>query len=120
MSIAEAYLPKFHGRTLVMRADGAEAGGQHARRPPIGRKAVLYATCFANYNNPEIGIAARAVLAHNGVETEVVYPRCCGMPQLERGDVARVAEHARTVADALLPYIEPRAMTSSRWCRPAR
>ena len=67
---------------------------------------MLYATCFSNYNNPDIGMAARRVLAHNGVATEVVYPRCCGMPQLERGDVARVAEHAKTVSEALLPYIE--------------
>jgi glycerol-3-phosphate dehydrogenase subunit C len=28
------------------------------------------------------------------------------MPQLEQGNVARVAEHAHSVADALLPYIE--------------
>ena len=28
-----------------------------------------------------IGLAARAVLARNGVETEVIYPACCGMPQ---------------------------------------
>ncbi|HNB28784.1 MAG TPA: heterodisulfide reductase-related iron-sulfur binding cluster, partial [Alphaproteobacteria bacterium] len=74
--------------------------------PAYGRKAVLYATCFSNYNNPEIGVAARKVLAHNGVETEVVYPRCCGMPQFERGDVARVAEHAKTVSEALIPYVE--------------
>jgi glycerol-3-phosphate dehydrogenase subunit C len=67
---------------------------------------VLYATCFSNYNNPEIGVAARKVLAHNGVATEVVYPRCCGMPQFERGDIARVAEHAKTVSEALVPYIE--------------
>src|SRR5690606_36370431 len=70
------------------------------------RKGVLYATCFSNYNNPEIGVAARKVLAHNGVQTEVVYPRCCGMPQFERGDVARVAAHAQTVSEALFPYIE--------------
>ena len=31
--------------------------------PAHGRKAVIYATCFANYNAPEIGHAARAVLA---------------------------------------------------------
>src|SRR5215813_12076824 len=74
--------------------------------PAFGRKAVLYATCFSNYNKPEIGLAARKVLAHNGVATEVVYPRCCGMPQFERGDVARVAEHAKTVSEALMPYIE--------------
>ena len=56
--------------------------------PAFGkRKAVLYATCFVNYNNPDIGTAARAVLAKNGVETEVVHPACCGMPQLELGDL---------------------------------
>jgi glycerol-3-phosphate dehydrogenase subunit C len=100
-----AALPKFNGRTFVLRAmeDRPEV---NKRAPAYGRKAVLYATCFVNYNNPEIGTATRAVLAKNGVETEVVYPRCCGMPQFERGDIARVAEHARTVSEALLPYIE--------------
>jgi glycerol-3-phosphate dehydrogenase subunit C len=100
----EAFLPKFHGRTLVLRA-AEEKPEVNTQAPAFGRKAVLYATCFANYNNPEIGTATRAVLAQNGVETEVVYPRCCGMPHLERGDVARVAEHAQTVADGLLPYV---------------
>jgi glycerol-3-phosphate dehydrogenase subunit C len=100
----EAFLPKFHGRTLVLRA-AEEKPEVNTRAPAYGRKAVLYATCFANYNNPEIGTAARAVLARNGVETEIVYPRCCGMPHLERGDIARVAEHAGTVSDALLPYV---------------
>ncbi len=57
-------------------------------------EAVLYATCFVNYNNPGIGEASRYVLARNGVETEVVYPGCCGMPQLERGDIAKVAARA--------------------------
>ena len=101
----EAKLPKFHGRTFVLRAM-AETPEVNRRAPAYGRKAVLYATCFVNYNNPDIGTATRAVLARNGVETEVVYPRCCGMPQFERGDVARVADHARTVSDALLPYVE--------------
>jgi glycerol-3-phosphate dehydrogenase subunit C len=100
----EARLPKFNGRTLVLRA-AEEKPEVNRSAPAFGRKAVLYATCFANYNNPEIGTATRAVLAQNGVESEVVYPRCCGMPHLERGDVARVAEHAGTVADALLPYV---------------
>lgn len=102
---ARAHLPKFNGRTLVLRA--MEQKPEINRDAPgFGRKAVLYATCFANYNNPEIGTAAIGVLARNGVETEVVYPRCCGMPQLEQGDIARVAEHAHSVADALLPYVE--------------
>ncbi len=100
-----AHLPKFHGKTLMLQALENPAPA-NAEAPAFGRKAVLYATCFANYNNPAIGLAARAVLAKNGVATEVVYPRCCGMPHLEQGDIARVAEHAQDVADALIPYVE--------------
>ena len=67
---------------------------------------MLYATCFVNYNNPSIGEAMQAVLARNGVETQVVYPGCCRMPQLEAGDLAKVAEAAHQVATALGPYID--------------
>lgn len=101
----EAALPKFHGKTFALRAK-AEAIDVNRSAPAFGRKAVLYATCFVNYNNPRIGVAARAVLALNGVETEVVYPSCCGMPQLEQGDLAKVAENARRVAAELKPWIE--------------
>src|SRR6185503_15774483 len=58
---AEAKLPKFCGRTLVMRA-AEEPAAVNMAAPAFGRKAVLYATCFSNYNNPEIGMAARRVL----------------------------------------------------------
>ena len=62
---------------------------------------MIYATCFVEYNNPGIGHAAQGVLAKNGVETEIVYDECCGMPQLERGDVAEVCRRARRVAASL-------------------
>ncbi|MBT8001906.1 MAG: glycerol-3-phosphate dehydrogenase, partial [Rhodospirillales bacterium] len=89
----EAALPEFQGETFVKRA--AKPLEINRSAPGFGRKAVLYATCFGNYNSPEIGVAAREVLAKNGVETEVVYPGCCGMPQLEQGDIAGVADNAR-------------------------
>ncbi len=100
----DAVLPKFHSDTFTDRAKSAPVLAADA--PASGRKAVLYATCFANYNNPEIGSAAQAILAKNGVETEVVYPRCCGMPQLEQGDIAAVAEAAKSTATDLVPWIE--------------
>jgi len=98
----DAYLPEFHSPTLAER--GAPEVNTDA--PAFGRKAVLYATCFANYNSPDIGVAARAVLARNGVETEVVYPGCCGMPQLEQGEIGHVAGNAKTIAAELCPWIE--------------
>jgi glycerol-3-phosphate dehydrogenase subunit C len=101
----EAALPKYHGKTLTARAR-SEPLEVNRLAPAYGRKVVVYATCFANYNNPEIGVATRKVLARNGVETEVVYPRCCGMPQLEHGDIARVAESARKTAGDLRHWID--------------
>jgi len=100
-----AALPKFHGKTFALRAKQS-APEVNAQAPAHGRQAVLYATCFVNYNNPGIGEASRYVLARNGVETRVVYPSCCGMPQLERGDLAKVAESARRVAAEMAPWID--------------
>ena len=99
----EAELPKFHRPTLMDRPAPAPVNRD---APAFGRKVVIYATCFGNYNAPDIGVAARAVLAANGVETEIVYPACCGMPQLESGDIARVAETACAVAAELRGWID--------------
>ncbi len=101
-----ARLPKYAGETFETRArrEGAEV---NAEAPAYGkRKAVLYATCFVNFNNTGIGAAARAVLAKNGVETEVVHPACCGMPKLELGDLNGVADQAAKVTAALLPWVD--------------
>jgi glycerol-3-phosphate dehydrogenase subunit C len=100
-----AALPKFVGKTFTARAK-SDAPAVNKEAPAHGRKAVLYATCFVNYNNPGIGQATRAVLAKNGVETEVVHPKCCGMPLLEHGDIDGVAANAKDVAAALKPYID--------------
>lgn len=101
----EARLPKFVGKTLERRM-AADAPPVAADGPATGRKAVIYATCYGNYNMPEIGEAAIGVLARQGVETKVVYPECCGMPQMEHGDLEKVAGKARRVAATLLPYVE--------------
>ncbi len=101
----DAELPPFQAKSFEARAKTAPPD-RVATAPAADRKAVLYATCFANYNTPEIGIAAQAVLAKNGVETEVLHPGCCGMPQLEQGDIESVAERAAATARDLSPWIE--------------
>ena len=70
------------------------------------RKALIYASCLPNYHQPEIGLAAQRVLNLNGVQTDVSYVECCGMPQLEHGDLADVARRAQSIAEHLLPFIE--------------
>ncbi len=101
----EAHLPKYQSKSFEkLTREKPPVVDRNA--PSFGRKAVFYATCFTNYNDPQVGLAARAVLAKNGVETEVVYPHCCGMPMLEQGNIAAVADAARIVSTALKPFIE--------------
>ena len=115
----EAELPKYAAKSFEKHRRGEAACGQSQPLRRMGRKAVIYATCFANYNEPDIGVAARAVLAKNGVETEVLHPHCCGMPLLEQGDIAEVARSRARPSPPRCGLGSKRAMTSSRWCRPA-
>jgi glycerol-3-phosphate dehydrogenase subunit C len=101
----DASLPKFQRRTFVMQAK-AETPPINRDAPAFGRKAVLYATCFVNYNKPGTGVAARGVLARNGVETEVCYPACCGMPFFEYGNIEQTSKQARKVSKELLRYVD--------------
>ena len=101
----DAHLPEYSNRTLVDQVNATPVS-INTDAPAHGRKAIIYATCFSNYNAPAIGMAARQILALNGIDAEVIHPGCCGMPQLEHGDIARVAEQAKTVAQAYKPWIE--------------
>ena len=101
----DATLPKFHKQTFL-ETDKNKIKSVNSKAPGYGRKAVIYATCFVNYNNPSIGSSAVDVLNTNGVETEVVYPSCCGMPQLEQGNIAEVARAAEKVAKELRIWVD--------------
>jgi glycerol-3-phosphate dehydrogenase subunit C len=101
----DAVLPKYYGRTaddILRKPTPANPEG-----PSFGkRKAVIYATCFVDYNAPSTATAAMAVLARQGVEVVADYPVCCGMPQLEAGDIAEVAKRAEKVAAEMAPWID--------------
>ena len=100
-----AELPKFHSRTASDRLKSPLAADPAG--PAFGqRKAAIYTTCFVDYNEPDTAVAARGVLAKLGVETRLAYPECCGMPQLEAGDIAEVARRAEKVSAELLPLID--------------
>mgnify|MGYP001175072154 FL=1 len=101
----KAELPAFNPKSFVASAKATPVK-VNKDAPAAGRKAVLYATCFSNWNDAAIGEATRQVLAHNGVEVEVLHPACCGMPYMEQGDLAEVTKRAKQVAAALLPYVD--------------
>jgi glycerol-3-phosphate dehydrogenase subunit C len=54
-------------------------------------KVAVFATCYVNYNEPDIGNDLLKILAHNEVPFRMVEKEaCCGMPKLELGDFAAV------------------------------
>jgi len=74
--------------------------------PAFGRKAVIYSTCFVNFNKKQTGVAALKVLKKNGVNVEHCYPECCGMPYLEQGDLKKVVEQAKKISKDLLQWVD--------------
>jgi glycerol-3-phosphate dehydrogenase subunit C len=97
-----APLPAYQARSARRRladlgvagaaADVAEAAGAHATEHTTGRVA-LFTTCYGNRNEPELDEDLVAVFEHNGIEVALLEKeRCCGMPRLELGDLAGVAQ----------------------------
>jgi glycerol-3-phosphate dehydrogenase subunit C len=101
----DALLPTWNSKTAEDRLKKPTPANPEG--PAFGkRKAVIYATCFVDYNTPSTATAAMAVLAKQGVEIVADYPVCCGMPQLEAGDIAEVAKRAEKVAAEMAPWID--------------
>ena len=89
-------------RQTFMRADKAQPGTVNAAAPAFGkRKAALFATCFVNYNKPETGMAARAVLNHLGVETTRRLSRLLrhAVPRTGRDGEGRATRRAKVSAE---------------------
>ena len=100
-----AILPLFSSRTASDRLKQPPAPDPSG--PAFGlRRAAIYATCLVDSSAPDTAVAAFAVLARQGVETRMAYPQCCGMPQLDAGDIAGVAHRAERVAAELVPLID--------------
>ena len=102
-------LPKFTGETFMKRAEKSAKNGElepNKEGTAQYRKALIYATCSVNYNNPGVGEAALKVLTHLGVSVKTDYPGCCGMPYLEQGNLEKVAQNAASVSAALRPFID--------------
>ena len=100
-----ASIPKFSNTTLVRQLKDVPVT-INKNGPAFGQKSVLYATCYGNYNETQIGLLATKILGHLGVDVRVEYPGCCGMPQLELGNIPRVAASGERIAAFFEPFID--------------
>ena len=93
-----ARLPPYAARPLRSRLRSRKPSGAPATAAgeTQGRVA-LFATCYANYNEPGVGEDIVRVFEHNGIPVTIAArERCCGMPKLELGDL-EAAERAKAV-----------------------
>ena len=88
----EAPLPKYHSKTLQKRDAGRSPLEADAEKTAsTNGKVALFATCYGNYNEPEIGEDLIRVFEHNGIPVTLAQgTQCCGMPKLELGDLDAV------------------------------
>ncbi len=106
----EAGLPAYHSKTLRKRLRGESLVPDHfvqstekitvrqttATEKTTG-KVALFATCYGNYNAPDLGEDLVRVLKHNQIPVTLAErERCCGMPKLELGDLESVAKAKET------------------------
>lgn len=68
---------------------------------------VLFATCYGDFNQPSVSRAAVRVLEHQGYRVLAPEQVCCGMPNLDGGDVD--AMRAKVMKNVASLYPEVRA-----------
>jgi glycerol-3-phosphate dehydrogenase subunit C len=66
----------------------------------------LFATCLADYNFPRIGASAVRVLEKNGWSVVRPEQTCCGMPNLDGGDVAAARAKAAANVASLVQEVD--------------
>ncbi len=100
---ADFNLPPFAPQSLrswfKRRTPGERAGEQG--------EVVLFSTCTTDFNMPSTGIAAVQVLEHNGFKVHFPSEQtCCGMPNMDGGDLDAALSKARKNVAALHPFAE--------------
>jgi glycerol-3-phosphate dehydrogenase subunit C len=100
----DAHVPEYHSDTLRKRAarESVPALVPQSTAHTTGRVA-LFATCYCDRNEPEVGQDLIQVFRHNGLEVRLTpRERCCGMPKLELGDLASIEK----AMEANIPVLE--------------
>ena len=89
---ADARVPEYHSTTLRSKlSDKIAISAQGEPAGPTKGKVAIFATCYANRNEPVIGEDLVAVFEHNDIPvTFAQKEQCCGMPKMELGDLEAV------------------------------
>ena len=101
----DAWLPALATRRFRWSFDKGDSATTIVNGARTPGKVVIFSTCYVNYNEPGIGFDLIKLLEHNDIAYEVVDKEsCCGMPQLELGDLEGVAKHKQANIPVLARY----------------
>ncbi len=94
----QAILPEFHSNNLRKRFGKRDKKELTVEATESTRgKVALFATCYGNKNDPQLGEDLITIFEHNGIPVRLTdKEKCCGMPKLELGDLDSV-EKAKQV-----------------------
>jgi glycerol-3-phosphate dehydrogenase subunit C len=102
----------WHKAHAKSRPESQEHGKEFERAADT---VVLYATCYGEHNAPNVPKAAVAVLEHNGFRVlrpgqldptdSPPAPTCCGMPNLDGGDVDAFIQKIKHEVALLYPQV---------------
>ncbi len=102
-----ARVPRYESKTLRRRLGPRPVVEMPRAAAGTRGKVALFATCYANRNEPQFGLDLVRVFEHNGIEVALVdRESCCGMPKLEHGDLEAVARARDANVPPLLAMIE--------------
>ncbi len=98
-----APVPPYRSNTLRKQLGKRPKTAVAARPAGVTRgKVALFATCYGNRNEPQLGLDLASVFEHNDIELVLVEQEsCCGMPKLELGDLEAVAK----LKDKNIPHL---------------
>ncbi len=104
----DAVVPPYQSKTLRKRLAGhKELTAEAVAAGPTRGRAVLFATCYGNYNEPQLGTDLVAVFEHNKIPVKLTSKeQCCGMPRLEMGDLESVAKARETNLPVLAEMVD--------------
>ncbi len=100
----EAELPNYYNNTFKALSD--DKYDSSLLKNNFTDKVALFPTCFVNYNNPNIGNTVLKLFDKLNIESKVFYEGCCGMPQLESGDIDSVSKKAIAISKAAKSFID--------------
>ena len=104
---AQKLLPSFSPVPFTETPEASSSSEHHHQASTADgiAEVVLFPACTGQWNDSSAAHAVLELFGRAHVRTKVEYPGCCGMPELDIGNLEGARQKARRVVKALAPLI---------------